>query len=229
MPKYNLDALGHEEFERLCQSLVQQIIGSGAKVYGMGSDGSREATFHGKASYPPKEEEWDGCWIFQAKFHDVQQIGPKKARSRLLAELDDELSKITEKYKHPCDNFILMTNVSLTPVFQRGIKDRIDNEIVPKYHHAIKNIHVWGAEELCRFLDAYIKIRQTYAHFLVSGDIIARLLGLIEREETDMDELVKLYCQGCFDHEQYAALDDAGDVEDERVALQRVFVVFCQP
>jgi hypothetical protein len=25
MPKYNLDALGHEEFESLCQSLVQQI------------------------------------------------------------------------------------------------------------------------------------------------------------------------------------------------------------
>jgi hypothetical protein len=224
MPKYNLDALGPQEFERLCQSLVQQLIGPGAKVYGMGSDGSREATFQGKAPYPSKEEQWAGSWIFQVKFHDVQQIGPKEARRCLLAELDDELSKITEKYKHPCDNFILMTNVSLTPVFQRGIKDKIDNEIIPKYHHRIKHIHVWGAEEICRFLDAYPNIRRTYAHLLISGDIIARLLGLIEKEETDLDELVKLYCQGCFDHEQYAALDDAGDVEDERVALQRIFI-----
>lgn len=32
MPKYNLDALGAQEFERLCQNLVQQIIGQGAKV-----------------------------------------------------------------------------------------------------------------------------------------------------------------------------------------------------
>ncbi|HDL60333.1 MAG TPA: hypothetical protein ENH14_02635 [candidate division WOR-3 bacterium] len=224
MPKYNLEALGHEEFERLCQSLIQQIIGAGAKVYGMGSDGSREATFKGKAPYPSKEEQWGGSWIFQAKFHDVQQIGPKEARRRLLVELDDELSKITEKYKHPCDNFILMTNVSLTPAFQKGIKDRIDNEIIPKYHHVIKHIHVWGAEEICRFLDDYPGIRQTYAHLLVSGDIIARLLRLIEREETDLDELVKLYCQGCLDHEKYAALDDAGDVEDERIALQRVFI-----
>ena len=223
MPKYNLDALGAQEFERLCQSLVQQIIGQGAKVYGMGSDGAREATFHGKAPYPSKEEQWGGSWIFQAKFHDVQQIGPKKAREAFAAELKDELSKITEKYRHPCDNFILMTNVSLTPVFQRGMKDRIDNEIIPKYP-TIKNIHVWGAEEICRFLDAYPMIRQTYAHLLVSGDIIASLLRLIEREETDLDELVKLYCQGCYDHEQYAALDDAGDVEDERVALQRVFI-----
>jgi len=108
MPKYNLDALGAQEFERLCQSLVQQIIGQGAKVYGRGSDGAREATFHGKAPYPSKEEQWGGSWIFQAKFHDVQQIGPKKAREAFAAELKDELSKITEKYKHPCDNFIVI-------------------------------------------------------------------------------------------------------------------------
>ena len=106
MPKYNLDALGQEEFEHLCQSLVQQIIGPGTKVYGMGSDGAREATFDGKAPYPSEEEQWDGRWIFQAKFHDVQHIGPKVARRSLLVDLDDELSKITEKYRHPCDNFI---------------------------------------------------------------------------------------------------------------------------
>ena len=224
MPKYNLDALGQQEFEHLCQSLVQQIIGPGAQVYGMGSDGAREATFKGKAPYPSKEEQWDGSWIFQAKFHDVQHIGPKAARRSLLVELDNELSKITEKYKHHCNNFILMTNVSLTPVFQKGIKDRIDNKIIPKYHHAIKHIHVWGADEVCRFLDAHPDIRQSYAHLLVSGDIIARLLRLIKTEETDLDELVKLYCHGCYTHEEYAALDDAGDVEDERIALQRIFI-----
>ncbi len=67
-------------------------------VYGMGKDGAREATFHGKAPYPSKEERWDGSWIFQAKFHDVQQIGPVEARRQLLADIDDELSKITKKY-----------------------------------------------------------------------------------------------------------------------------------
>ena len=96
MSKYNLDALGSEEFEHLCQSLVQQVIGSGAKVYGMGKDGSREATFKGKSPYPSKKEKWDGSWIFQAKFHDVQQIGPRETRRRLLVEIDDELSKITK-------------------------------------------------------------------------------------------------------------------------------------
>jgi hypothetical protein len=138
MPKYNLDSLGAQEFERLCQALVQKIIGPGAKVYGMGKDGGREATFRGKAPYPSRQEQWDGDWIFQAKFHDIGQIGPKKSRETLLKELDDELSKITEKYKHPCDNYVLMTNVVLTPAFQEGTKDQIDEKIIPKYKKAIK-------------------------------------------------------------------------------------------
>ena len=77
--QYNLDGLRHEESEELSQSLVQQIIGQGAKVFGMGSDGAREATFKGKAPYPSKEEQWDGNWIFQAKFHDIKLIGQKNA------------------------------------------------------------------------------------------------------------------------------------------------------
>jgi nucleoside-triphosphatase THEP1 len=224
MPKYNLNALGHEEFERLCQSLVQQVIGQGARVYGTGKDGAREATFQGKAPYPSKEEQWDGNWIFQAKFHDTMLLGPKAAQRQLVADLDDELSKITRKYRHRCDNYILMSNVSLTPVFQKGIKDRIDSEIAPKYRHKIKHIHVWGAEEICRFLDAYPNIRRSYAHLLVAGDAISRLLGLVEGKKTKLDDIIKMYCQGCFIHEQSAVLDDAGDVEDEKIELERVFI-----
>lgn len=224
MPKYNLNGLGHEEFERLCQSLVQKIIGPGAKIYGMGSDGAREVTFSGKASFPSKEEQWEGRWIFQVKYHDVQLLGPKAARTRLLQDLEVELSKIVEKYKHPCDNFVLMTNVSLTPVFQKGVKDKIDNKLIPKFNKIIKNIHVLGAEEICGFLDNYPKIRQSYAHLLSCGDIISRLIGIIKQEEERLDELVKLYCSGCLSHERYVALDDAGDVEDKQVALHRVFI-----
>ena len=224
MPKYNLNALGSEEFEHLCQSLVQQVIGPGAKVYGMGSDGSREVTFSGRAPYPSATECWDGDWIFQAKFHDVQTLGPTKARQSLLRDLDTELSAIVHKYKHPCDNFILMTNVPLTPVFPKGIKDKIDQEILPRFRDAIRHIHVWGADELCRFLDGHPAVRTTYVSLLVGGDIVARLLGLLEARETDLDELMRLYCHGCFVHEQSAALDDAGDVEDKPVELERVFV-----
>lgn len=207
----------------MCQSLIQKVVAPGAKVYGMGKDGAREATFKGKSNYPSEKECWDGDWIFQCKFHDTVQLGPKEARKQILLDLDDEISKIIE-YDHPCDNYILITNVTLTPVFQKGTKDKIDKEIIPKYKHVIKHIHVWGSDEICRFLDAFGDIRQTYSDFLVSGDIISRLLEIVDQNYTDLDEIVKLYCYGCFNHEQYAHLDDAEDVEDERIELQRVFV-----
>jgi hypothetical protein len=224
MGKHNIDNLGPDEFEKMSQSILQKVIGPGIRVYGMGKDGSREATFSGKADYPSTAERWDGKWVFQAKYHDVPQIGPKEARRQLVADLDDELSKIVEKYAHPCDNYILMTNVSLTPAFQVGVKDKIDREIIPKYTGSIRHIHVWGAEEIERFLDGNRDIASQYVSLLSPGDIIARLMNMLDGHVQDTDEGVRLYCQGCFDHEQYAALDDAGDVEDKRVALQKVFV-----
>lgn len=225
MTKYNLNSLGHQRFEEMSQSLVQNVIGPGVKVYGMGSDGGREATFTGRADYPSGKENWDGKWIFQSKFHDTLQIGQKEARKILFSELDDELDKITNNYQIDFDNYILITNVSLSPVFQKGLKDRIDNILIPKYQKKIKNIHVWGAEEVCGFLDSYIELRQSYLQFLVSGDIIARLLGLLDdvnQENDRIDELVQLYCQKGLTEDQAAALDDAGD-EDSTIPLQNIF------
>lgn len=219
--QYNLEKLGHEEFEELSQSLVQKIIGPGVKVYGMGSDGAREATFQGKAPYPSTEEHWDGFWIFQAKFHNINQIGQKNARAKLLKELDEELETIS-KLNYKCENYILITNVSLSPLFRMGTKDKIDNEIIPKYPE-IRNIHVWGAEEVSRFLDAYPEIRKTYDHLLLPSDIIALLIDSIKKDDATLAQTIKLYCQGCFDNERCAVLDDAGDMED-KLPLEQVFI-----
>ena len=224
MSKYNLNNFGAQKFELLSQNLVQQIIGYGAKVYGMGKDGAREATFKGKANYPSDKENWDGDWIFQAKFHDIQQIGVKEARSLIFRELDDELKIITEKYKHPCNNYILITNVPLSPVYKTGLKDRIDNLIIPKYKKHVQNIHVWGAEEICSFLDIFQDIRHRYSDLLVSGDIISKLMGIVMGEKDDLDEKVKLYCQGSYMYESAASLDDAGDVDDQNIDLQKIFI-----
>ncbi len=183
MPKYNLNKLGSEEFESLSQALVQKVIGPGAKVYGMGKDGSREATFEGEASYPSKSERWNGKWIFQAKFHDIVQIGMEKAREAIKRDIDDELNKIINKYKYTCDNYILITNVSLSPVHQTGTKDRIENDILPKFKKHIPHIHVWGAEEVKRFLDQFPAIRRTYSDLIIPADVITKLLDNLEKPQ----------------------------------------------
>ncbi len=225
MPKYYLNSLGSNEFENMCQSLIQVIIGNGAKIYGMGKDGAREATFDGKAPYPSVSEQWEGKWIFQAKFHDINQIGMDAARKAIVAEVDSELRKIVDKYEIQCDNYILCTNVSLSPAFRKGTKDVIDNEIIPKYKGKIKHIHVWGAEEICRFLDSHADIRLTYSNFLLVGDIIFDLVCSKKTEQNELVDVIKSYCLKKYSiSEKYAMLDDAGDLEDKRIELNKVFI-----
>ena len=97
MPNYDLDRLGEKEFERMCQSLLKFVIGSGTITFGEGRDGGREATFSGAAQYPSAAETWNGNWIFQAKYHNVKLIGGEESRRQVLNDLRSELDKIVNK------------------------------------------------------------------------------------------------------------------------------------
>src|SRR5260370_30786199 len=143
MPDYALDRLAQQEFERLVQALLKTIIRPGTTTFGAGPDGGREATFTGRAHYPSTSEQWNGAWIFQAKFHDTRQLGPDGSREQLLRDLPLELDKITVKYKRDCQNYILATNVPLTSVDKTGTHDKITTDIVPRYSSKIPHIHVW--------------------------------------------------------------------------------------
>jgi hypothetical protein len=224
MPNYDLNRLGDKEFERLCQSLLKEVIGSGTITFGEGPDGGREATFTGKAPYPSPNEAWDGEWIFQAKFHDVQRIGPDKARQQVLTDLKTELEKIVNKYKRECENYILITNVPLSSVHERGTHDRIAIEVVPEFLDKVPHIHVWGADEVCRLLEQCSNVRQAYLHFLTPGDLIAELMNYQCGRVSGLAETIRLYMTTSFRREQYAQLDQAGEVGEERMPLQKVFV-----
>lgn len=184
MPNYDLSKLGNEEFERLCQSLIKEIIGLGTTTFGDGKDGGREATFTGSAPYPSLTERWCGEWIFQVKYHNLQLIGVAKARRQVLTDIEHELEKITKKYKRKCDNYILITNVPLSSVHATGNHDQIIDMIAPRFKSLIPHIQVWGGDEVHRFLDKYPNIRKTYNHLLISSDVIEEVLHSIKSETT---------------------------------------------
>lgn len=230
MPRYDLDSLGHEQFKLLSQTLVKAVIGSGTITFGDGPDGGREATFQGKAQYPSKSEQWNGFWIFQAKFHDTKHIGLEKAREQILLDLKKELYKIIVKYKRKCDNYILVTNVPLSSVNKKGTHDQIEN-IVNKYkncrntkYHVPSHVHVWGADDVSRLLEIYNDVRKPYLSFITPGDLIAELLERLPDLRSNLAETIKMYISTCFNKEQYALLDQAGEVSDERILLKKVFV-----
>lgn len=224
MPNHDLNNLGDEEFEHLVQALLKKIIGAGTITFGDGPDGGREATYEGKAPYPSAREQWEGKWIFQAKFHNVRQIGPDKARKELCKDLRTELQKITVKYKRECDNYILATNVSLSSVPNLGTHDKIAQNIVPEFHEKIPHIHVWGHDDLSRFLDEFPEIRQTYLHLITPGDLIAELMGRKDLKERGLAEAVQLYVRTSFERDQYAQLDQAGEIGEKPMPLRRVFI-----
>ncbi|MBL3665155.1 hypothetical protein JL475_03805 [Streptomyces sp. M2CJ-2] len=223
MPQYNLNALGASEFERLSQALIKKVIGLGSVTFGAGRDGAREATFTGTSStYPSPNSPWKGDWIFQVKFHDLSLTTPEKARTSVLSEVDKELDKIFNKYKHPCDNFIMITNVPISAVAESGTIDTAQRLVKTKYKK-LKNFAFWGADEVCRFLDAFPSARQPYLHLLVTGDLIAQLL---DERRARLDELattIKTYLRTSYTREMHAQLDQAGDVSENPVRLQDVF------
>ena len=223
VPKYRLNALGDTEFETMVQALLKAVIGAGTITFGAGKDGAREATFDGTAPYPSESEQWSGKWIFQVKFHDIELISVSRARANIIADLKEELDSITNKYKYECNNYIMITNVPLSGVHDVGTIDKIEREVFSKYRSKVPNLAIWGADDVNSLLDRYPEIRTAYLHLLVSGDIIAQLLNLVDAPQTDRAITIDSYLRLVIGREENAQLDQAGDVGEEPILLQQVF------
>jgi len=217
---YALDALGAEEFEHLAQDLVKVVVGNGSVTYGKGPDGGREATFDGVAPYPSASERWRGHWIFQAKYVDVGRAGAGEARRTLLARLKDELERIVRSGK-ACNNYILITNVPLSSVVDTGTHDVIAEQIAPAFPQ-IRNLHVWGYDDIARLLDLNPHLRAVFPSLLQVGDFVLRQRGAAPPQP--LDETIRLFLATEYQEDRYAQLDQAGDTGIERLSLADVFV-----
>jgi hypothetical protein len=223
MPRYELNRLGAAEFENLVQALIKEIIGDGTITFGAGPDGAREATYEGSAPYPSSTDQWSGTWIFQAKFHDTELQGTDKCRKALIKDVEGELEKIINKYNFSPDNYIVATNVPLSPAHESGTLDTIHRTVFSKYRDNIKRLAIWGADDINRFLEKYPNVRTSYLHLIVPGDLIAWLMDERQRNDDEIATTMEAYLRGMFGREQNAQLDQAGDVADEPVKLQQVF------
>jgi hypothetical protein len=223
VPRYELNRLGSGEFENLVQAILKNVIGSGTITFGTGADGGREATFDGAAPYPSRSDQWAGLWIFQAKYHDIELLGTRQARKDFIADVDEELDKLINKYGRKFDNYIIATNVPLSPTPNSGTIDQIHKKVFPKYRESVRNLAVWGADEICRFLDNTPEIKRSYLQFITPGELIAELLTHHERQSNEVAITLRSYLSHCYRREQYAQLDQAGDVSEQPVRLQQVF------
>ena len=223
--KYDLLRLGSEEFEHVVQALLNSLFGVETIIFGKGRDGAREATFKGTARlYASSPKLRTGSWIVQAKFHDYERAGAPKARSAVLAELDDELNKIVHVYKHACDYYILATNVPLSGTATKGSLDVIDQSIRSKYP-SIKEILVLAYDNICRMLDAHADVRKAYLHLITPGDLLAEIYQSV-RGTSDIGReanAIKVYLSKRFSRDKIVDFGQIGRKEQGGVTLASVF------
>lgn len=223
MPKYDLNSLGWQKFEQLCQSLSMKIISPAVKIYSGGTDGGRDASFSGKAPFPSISEQWDGNWIVQVKFHDMEQSS-LRLRNVVVNDLRNELNKIVRNFGNSIQNYILMTNVPLTGTRASGLHDIIE-AVAKEYKERIKNIIVLGGNEISRNLDNNPELTVAYHELLIPGHIIARMLKHIDDKDEELVKFVQMYCLACYESEKYTQLREAGDIDEKKeVLLDQIFI-----
>ena len=226
MPDYDLSRLSSRSFEQLIQSLAIRVLGPGIVVFGDGPDGGREATFERKLNFPTPEDAWDGYGVVQAKFR--QRLGGTQENGNwAVDQLKDEIRKYTDpdsNLRSP-DYFIYATNVVLTPVHENGSKDRVTAVLEDfKKQTALKGYAVWDYDQIRAFLDAYEDVRTAYAAFITPGDVLGRIIDLLQPKPNDLRGILLNYLEKEFLREQFVNLGQAGHDSEEPIPLATVLV-----
>lgn len=183
--EYDFYRFGHGDFEALVQALFQNLLGNSSIVYGLGPDGGRELSFQGKASFASPLDTHDGLWIVQAKFR-ARDIHDHDQYTWVKTQFQAEMRKFrTGKYPVP-DQYIFVTNAVLTPVYERGGRDKME-KLAALYKALIPRIYIVAYDELCKLLLNNLAVRQAFDHLLQPGDLVAEVRQLLRQQGLSRD------------------------------------------
>ena len=164
--KYQIGAIGWYNFETLVQTLLKSVIGPGVTSFGGTKDGGRDAAFDGAASFPSEQTKWDGHWVFQVKYVDLER-GTRAARTQVKNTFRKEFQSILARRKQKAlpDNYILITDVPLTG------NNRDDLATFVQESGFRGNFRAIDGNEVCEFLDLFPQVRRSYPQLLGLADL----------------------------------------------------------
>lgn len=190
--EYDLVRMGPTQFENMSVALCNSHLSPGGVSFGRGRDGGREWTFNGNLPLPPVvgvattnasidgDTYWSGYTVAQMK-HKEFFYGDQRDVRWLLNQIQMEVNKWTEKDPKKArtpkpDNLFFVTNVDLSAFPDAGGIDTVRRKMVEHQRTlGLKGWAVWHGEHVCRLLDAYPGIRQTYLAHVMAGDVLALL------------------------------------------------------
>jgi hypothetical protein len=219
---YDLSKLDSNTFEQLINTLVLHELGSGATGFGPGPDAGRDCYFRGRAAYPSPQEQWDGDWHFQCKFHKPHLS--KNQQEWLVAELRDEL----ESYENPegdrvwPTNLILVTNIDLSGKAGGGAFDKA-NALVKEYNPAVR-FDVWGGSKVIDLLIKHPNVARRMLHFITPGDILYHVYRNAAHQFPTTGRVIRELISTEFEDDQYTRLDEAGSPADQRPKIHRIYL-----
>ena len=226
MPDYDLSRLSSYSFEQLIQSLAVRLLGPNIVIFGDGPDGGREATFEGKVPFPNSVNGWNGYGVVQVKYR--QRSGDTKQDGNwAVKQLKGEIRKYIDpdSNRRKPDYFIFATNVVLTPVSEKGSKDRVIAVLEDfKKQSSLKDYAVWDYDQIRGFLDADKDVREANEFFITPGDVLSRIFRQLASTPTDRYPLFVEFLEKELLSDKFVNLEQAGHDVEERIPLATVFV-----
>ncbi|MGW7294111.1 NACHT domain-containing protein [Streptomyces xiamenensis] len=216
--KFDLYRLGAREFENLTQAISVAELGPDITVFGMGSDGGREAT---------QDENNDGgtYTVLQVKYKENSATAQAEA-TWLIKEVKKEFKEWRESDKRgkKPKKFILATNVTLTATPRSGGIDRVAKVMREEcLSLGIDEWTVWHSENINRFLEKNPGIRTSYAAWILPGDILTAIYEDVTKRNSGSARAIRSYVPKELLNDRYANLDQAGSADDRTVPLADVF------
>ncbi|MGW1722341.1 NACHT domain-containing protein [Streptomyces sp. NPDC002306] len=230
---YDLTRLGSREFEHLSQALAIQVLGPGVQAFGDGPDGGREADFRGKLNFPhpSPHDPWDGYGVLQAKFLQRPRDTSRDTAwllGQLRAELRQWANPKSKRSRTGLPSYLLFsTNVVLSADPESGgidLFERTAKELVVELDLPIREVRVWHYDQVCRYLDLYPGIRQTYSGLTTTGDVLFRLREIIEGTASELGELLASHSSKELATDQWVRLGQAGEADNLRLPLAELAI-----
>jgi hypothetical protein len=162
--KYRLDLLGWYSFESLVLTLLKAVIGSGVTSLGGAKDSGQDASFVGKASFPSKDTSWEGQWIFQVKYSQLETLTRAEGSSFLRRITYEVLTGKDRRGSWP-DNYVLITSFRVTSSFRKRLKDAVART------GFAGNFRCIDGREICELLDVYPHVRRGCPQLLGLADL----------------------------------------------------------
>lgn len=177
--RYRLDDLGWFQFEQVTQSVLKAQFGFGIQSWGGRGDWGRDAYYRGQLSYPSKDIQNEGAFIFQVKFIENANASGANPEPLLLkavkAEIDNIMTRVNKGIWMKADFYIFITN-ALLPSALRTTIENLFGENFPE-----TRVYTHGGNDVCDWLDNNPQIRKAFPQLLSLRDLSCLLEGIINR------------------------------------------------